>query len=70
MHAIDRTHYEHFLEELEALDQDLIDVGGKSLKPSQCYHVGVDPTHVLFNSNCPESLKEKINAIMTRYRFQ
>lgn len=53
--------------ELESLDRDLIDVDGKQLKPSQCYHFEVDPLHLLFNTNCPSRLREKINAIVTRY---
>lgn len=69
MHAIDKTHHEHLLAELEALDNELVEVDGKKLKPSQCYHLELDPMHILFNSNCPESLKEKINSILKRFRY-
>lgn len=69
MHAIDRTEHEMLLDELEALDHEPVEVDGRSMKPSQCYHVSVDPLHVLFNENCPQELKEKVNTILQRYRY-
>ena len=69
MHAKDSSYYEQFLEELEALDEQPVLVDGKTLRPSQCYHLGVDPTHILFNTNCPETLREKLNGILAKYRF-
>jgi hypothetical protein len=53
--------------ELMELDREMVDVGGVSLKPSQCYHVDTDPTHVLFNTNCPDDLKKKVNTILSKY---
>lgn len=67
MHALDPLWYEDLLSELEELDNEPVTVDGKTLKPSQCYHVGTSPTHVLFNTNCPEALKEKVNRILSRY---
>lgn len=69
MHAINKTEHELFVEELEALDRDMIEVDGRMMKPSQCYHVGIDPTHVLFNENCPDQLREKVQGILKRYRY-
>ena len=69
MHAINKTEHELFVEELESLDREPVTVDGKQLKPSQCYHVGLDPTHVLFNANCPDTLREKVNSILKRYRY-
>ena len=46
--------------ELRALDEHNIEVDGKQLKPSQCYRVGVSPAHILFNTNCPDSIKQKV----------
>ena len=69
MHALDRNEHELFLEELEKLDEELIEVDGRKMKPSQCYHIGLDPIHILYNQNCPESLKDKINSILKRYRY-
>ena len=69
MHAIDRTEHEMLLEELDALDHEMVQVDGKKMKPSQCYHLGVDPVHILFSANCPETLKEKVSSILKRYRY-
>lgn len=49
------------------LDSDLVDVDGIKLKPSQCYRLETDPAHVLFNTNCPQALKEKIQALLIKY---
>lgn len=49
------------------LDRELIDVDGIKLKPSQCYRLETDPAHVLFNTNCPQALKEKIQALLLKY---
>jgi hypothetical protein len=53
--------------ELASLDTDKIKIDGKWLKPSQCYHLGVNPGHILFNTNCPDTLKEKIQSILSKY---
>jgi len=53
--------------ELAMLDENKIQIDGAWLKPSQCYHVGTDPGHILFNTNCPESLKEKVQSILSKY---
>jgi hypothetical protein len=45
----------------------MVDVSGERLKPSQCYHFDNNPPHLLFNTNCPHSLKDKIKAIITKY---
>jgi hypothetical protein len=69
MHAIDRTEHEMLLEELDALDREMVEVDGRKMKPSQCYHLSLDPVHILFNENCPADLKEKVNTILKRYRY-
>ena len=53
--------------ELGELERELVQIDGRHLKPSQCYRFNVDPVHVLFNTNCPDSLKKKINSIIARY---
>src|ERR1700741_2339920 len=55
------------LRELEELDNDPVEIEGNLLKPSQCYHLETNPVHLLFNTNCPESLKQKLLALLTRY---
>jgi hypothetical protein len=54
-------------EALSALEREWVQVDGIRMKPSQCYHFEMDPPHVLFNTNCPEDLKEKVESILTRY---
>jgi hypothetical protein len=53
--------------ELGELEREFVQIDGKRLKPSQCYRFNPDPVHVLFNTNCPESLKKKINSIISKY---
>jgi len=60
--VIERLQYE-----LGELDRELIHVEGKMLKPSQCFRVGLDPLHILFNTNCPDTLKEKVQSILSKH---
>ena len=53
--------------ELKDLDKELVPVDGNLLKPSQCYHFETNPVHMLFNTNCPEALKQKIQAILAKH---
>ena len=69
MHTLKQTENELFLKELEQLDESIITVDGRAYKPSQCYHIGMDPVHVLFNENCPESLKIAINDLLRKYHY-
>jgi hypothetical protein len=52
---------------LDALDKEMVFIDGNLMKPSQCYHIDVEPPHVLFNTNCPDSLREKINDILRKH---
>lgn len=56
--------------ELGELDRHLVEIGGKKIKPSQCYRFEADPAHILFNTNCPEDLKQKIQAILSKYSIR
>ena len=56
--------------ELGELDRHHVEIGGKKLKPSQCYRFEADPAHILFNTNCPEDLKQKIQAILSKYSLR
>jgi hypothetical protein len=53
--------------ELGELDRFYVEIDGKRLKPSQCYRFDVDPAHVLFNTNCPDELKKKVQSILSKY---
>ncbi len=57
-------------EELSRLDGETIEVDGVHLKPSQCYRLGTSPAHVLFNMNCPDSLKARVEAILQKYTHE
>lgn len=63
----DKDIVEKIKAELDQLDQDAVIIDGIHLKPSQCYHFDIDPLHVLFNTNCPDSLKEKVQSILSKY---
>ncbi len=53
------------INELALLDTDLVDAGGIMLKPSQCYRI--ESNKLLYNANCPDSLKQKIEQILSRF---
>ena len=53
--------------ELAELDNVTVDIEGKQLLPSQCYHFEVDPAHVLFNTNCPDNIRSRVESILSRY---
>lgn len=57
-------------EALNQLDDTMVLLNGKLVKPSQCYHASTNPFHVLYNTNCPEALKAKVEAILSKYRNQ
>ena len=67
MHAINLADHEKVKAELEKLDQEHVELDGKKLKPSQCYRLDLDPLHILFNTNCPDALREKVQTILSRY---
>ena len=54
-------------EELNLLDAEDVSLNGMKLRPSQCYHFEKDPYHLLFNTNCPDSLKERVQSIVKKY---
>ena len=55
------------MEALKELDKEMIEVDGGHLKPSQCYRFENDPVHLLFNTNCPDSLKQQVEAILSKH---
>jgi hypothetical protein len=69
-HSIFTNRFNEIQVALEELDKEKIEVEGKFLKPGQCYHLGIDPPHILYNTNCPDSLKQKIEAILLKYKEQ
>lgn len=53
--------------ELGELDRHFVEIDGKQLKPSQCYRFELEPAHILFNTNCPEGLKQQVQSILSKY---
>ena len=53
--------------ELAEIDESYVEVDGKQLKSSGCYYFGANPAHILYNTNCPDTLKKKINQIILKY---
>lgn len=58
---------ENIKSELDILDHEMVEVNGVRMKPSKCYHFDIDPAHILFNTNCPENLKERVQFILAKY---
>jgi hypothetical protein len=55
-------------QELDGLEKKLVLLDGKLVKPGQCYHFSCTPPHILYKTNCPEELMEKIEAILSKYK--
>jgi hypothetical protein len=53
--------------ELKQLDDEMVRVDGLHLKPSQCYRIELDPVHILFNTNCPDDLRARVESILSKY---
>jgi hypothetical protein len=66
-HELNKFDVERIKAELSALDRETVDADGVRLKPSQCYHFEADPLHVLFNTNCPDTLKRRVQEIISRH---
>ncbi|MHA4844389.1 hypothetical protein ACX0G7_09505 [Flavitalea antarctica] len=64
---INKEYEQMLLEELKSLDSQAINIDGNTMKPSQCYHWESDPAHLLYNTNCPPDLKQKLQAIIAKY---
>jgi len=65
--TVDQFVIDRIKTDLGELDRELVEVEGNRLKPSQCYRIGINPLHVLFNTDCPDKVKEKVQAILFKY---
>lgn len=50
--------------DLEKLNETDMVIDGRKVKPCTCYYFDTDPLHVLYNTNCPEMLKNEIERII------
>ncbi len=62
-----RMNWEDLRLELEELDNEFVEAEGIRLKPSQCYRVTDPALNVIYNTNCPDSLREKVESILKKY---
>ena len=53
--------------ELDELNLTYLEMDGRIINPAACYHFSKHPPHFLYDTNCPDSLKEKIKAIISKY---
>jgi len=67
MEKVSTTVIDSIRAELDHLDEEMVRVDNRLLKPSQCYRVELDPVHVLFNTNCPDALRTKVQSILSKY---
>jgi len=56
------------LHELKKLDEHPVLLNGQPVKANTCYRISGNPPQVLYNTNCPDELKEQIEAILLKYR--
>ena len=66
METEDIQKYAAIMDAMEKLDHQTVEVDGVKLEACKCYHYSLNPVHVLFNDNCPESLKQTIKDIFER----
>ncbi len=54
-------------EDLDELNREWMNIEGSNLSAVQCYHLETNPPHFLFNSNCPDALRQKLEFILHKY---
>ena len=62
--------YQQIQTELNELEKETVQIDGTHMKPSQCYRFSLKPVHLLFNTNCPDSLRQKVLAIFEKYNLK
>ena len=67
-HLVNDDPVKKVMDELQQLEKEYVDANGIKLRPSQCYRIGKKPFHILYNTNCPDSLKQRIDDIVSRYQ--
>jgi hypothetical protein len=58
----------HIISDLQDLQNKYVEVNGIKYRPSQCYSISWDPFHIFYNTNCPDSLKQKIENILAKWQ--
>lgn len=55
---------------MEQLGNQTVTIDGVEVEACKCYYFSLNPPHVLFNDNCPELLKQDIQAIFNYYQVE
>ena len=58
---------EKIMAELDELNKTPLEIDGRIFNPAACYQFSIHPPHFLYDTDCPDSLKEKIKAIISKY---
>ena len=53
--------------ELAELEREWVKVGEREVKPSQCYRLSENPLRILYNADCPDSLKTRIEKLIRKH---
>jgi hypothetical protein len=54
-------------DDLDKLNRDWMNIEGSNLSAVQCYHFETNPPHFLFNTNCPDLLRQRLITILHKY---
>jgi hypothetical protein len=54
-------------DDLDELNREWMNIEGSNLSAVQCYHLETNPPHFLFNTNCPDTLRQKLEFILHKY---
>jgi hypothetical protein len=55
-------------QELELLEKNPVLLDGKLIKPSGCYRLTGNPPKLIYNTNCPDELKKKVDEILLKFQ--
>lgn len=67
-HEYDPSRIARLRSELQELDKALFEINGMKMRPSQCYYFGLNPFHILYNTNCPDSIKTRVEEIISKFK--
>jgi hypothetical protein len=57
-------------DDLDRLNRELMNIEGSNLSLVHCYHPGAKPPYFLFNTNCPATLRQKLEFILHKIFFR
>ena len=66
-HVLSTDQWNELRRELDDLEKTVFTGDGLPLLASQCYRLTDNSPHVLYNENCPDSLKQQIEEVLLKY---